>query len=513
MEHTYLAPFDGTKVEKHSLQIVKGAGISFVGNTVGKVLSFFTQIVIARGLGASGYGLYALAESILTVLRLVASLGLGHGGVLKFVSVYAGEEDLRRLKGVINAALSLSLCSSMVLVSLLFLFSTRLAVDIFHEPDLSVLLRILSLALPFDIGLLMVAAVAQALRRMEYDALLRSFLVPVANLAGISVAVLLGLGLYGMAWCIVASMVLSVFGGLFVLKQAVYGKLDRVVPVYSNKALLSVSLPVVLVSLSSVVLSQLGKLVLGAFKSSADVGVYNAAFRIAWSLQLILLSFGIVPPIVADLYKRRKIEELRDVFSNTTRWVFSVVFPLFLIMVLFPGELMGIFGSGFTKGWPILVVFSLLFLMASLAGLVGPMLRMTGSQRIEAVIDAASALLSILFSLILVQQYGALGVAVGIVLAVSIRKVAKIVAVYIVLGIHPYDRRLLRPVIIGLLGLAAVWILRSLNLTIPEGGKAFLEASILIGVYTGLGLLFFPDEDKAMLKLIFARVARRTRKG
>jgi hypothetical protein len=113
----------------------------------------------------------------------------------------------------------------------------------------------------------------------------------------------------------------------------------------------------------------------------------------------------------------------------------------------------------------------------------------------------------------LVQQYGALGVAVGIVLAVSIRKVAKIVAVYIVLGIHPYDRRLLRPIITGLLGLGAVWVLRSLNLTTPEGGKAFLEASILIGVYAGLGFLFLPDEDKAMLKLIFDRVARRTRKG
>jgi O-antigen/teichoic acid export membrane protein len=254
-------------------------------------------------------------------------------------------------------------------------------------------------------------------------------------------------------------------------------------------------------------------LVLGAFVSSADVGVYNAAFRIAWSLQLIVLSFGIVPPIVADLYKRGKIEELRDVFSNTTRWIFSVVFPLFLIMVLFPGKLMGIFGSGFTKGWPILVVFSLLFLITALTGLVGPMLRMTGNQRIEAIIDAAFALLGILFSLILVRPYGALGVTAGFVLAASIQKATKIVAVHIILGIHPYDRRLLRPVIIGLSGLGAVWLLRSLNLMIPEGGKVFLEVSTLIGVYVGLGLLFFPDGDKAMLKLIFARVARRTRKG
>jgi len=286
-----------------------------------------------------------------------------------------------------------------------------------------------------------------------------------------------------------------------------------VTPVYSNKALLSVSLPVVLVSLSNAASWQMDKLILGAFVSSADVGIYSAAFRIAWSLQLILLSFGIFPPIVADLYNRGKIEELRNLFTSTTRWIFSVVFPPFLIMVLSPRELMGIFGSRFTTGAPILVVFSFSFLVGALTSHVGPMLRMTGNQRIEATIDTVFVLLGALVSLILGRQYGTLGVAVGIVLTVSIQKAAKTVTVYCVLGIHPYDRRILRPAIIGLLGLGAVWGWRSLNLMTPEGGKAFLEAFILIAVYVGLGLLFFPDEDKAMLRLVFDRVALRTRKG
>lgn len=513
MTDAYVASVDLSIVEGHRKEIVKGTGISFAGNIAGKVLSFLLQVLIARGMGRSDYGIYALAESILAVFRLPASLGLNNGGILKLVAVYAGEEDMRRLKGVIVEALGLSLFSSVGFVALLFFLSSRLAVDIFREPGLVVPLRILSITLPFHVLLLMAAAVAQALRRMAYDAVLRSFLLPGANLAGAAVAMLLGLGLHGVVWYIVGATVLSALGSLWVLKRVVFGKLSQVTPMYSTKALLSVSLPVVLVSLSNVVSLQSDKLILGAFVDSANVGVYNAAFRIAWALQLILLSFGIFPPIVADLHHRGKIEELKELFSSTTRWIFSLMFPLFLIVVLFPRELMGVFGSEFVEGWPILVALSMLFLVDALTGQVGPVLRMTGNQRLECVINAAGALLNVLSSLILVRGYGALGVAVGTILALGLNKMAKIAAVYLVLGVHPYDRRFLRSGVIGLFGLAAVWVLRALHLMVPKGGVALVEASVLIGVYVGLGVLFFPDEDRATLRLILGRVVRRIRIG
>jgi O-antigen/teichoic acid export membrane protein len=310
-----------------------------------------------------------------------------------------------------------------------------------------------------------------------------------------------------MAWCIVGSMVLSVWGGLFALKQVAYGRLSGVAPIYhSSKALLSVSLPIAVVSLSNVVSMQSDKLILGAFVDAADVGLYNAAFRIAWFLQLILLSFGVFPPIVADLYNRGRVEELRSLLDRTTRWIFSAMFPLFLVIVLFPKELIGVFGPEFMEGWPILVALSFLFLVDALTGQVGPVLRMTGNQGIEAAINATSVVLSVLVNLILVQQHGVLGVAVGTTLILSLQRVSKAIALYIVLGIHPYDRCFLRPVAVGLLGLGAVWVVRSLNWTILGVSEALLEASLLIGVYLGLSLLFFPEEDIATLKLIFFRV-------
>jgi hypothetical protein len=98
-------------------------------------------------------------------------------------------------------------------------------------------------------------------------------------------------------------------------------------------------------------------------------------------------------------------------------------------------------------------------------------------------------------------------------LALGLNKMAKIAAVYLVLGVHPYDRRFLRSGVIGLSGLAAVWVLRSLHLMVPKGGAALVEASVLIGVYVGLGVLFFPDEDRATLRLILGRIVQRIRIG
>ena len=59
--------------------------------------------MLARVLGASGYGIYAYVTAWIVVLALCATLGF-HTAMLRFVSVYRAREEWPLLRGVLRYA-------------------------------------------------------------------------------------------------------------------------------------------------------------------------------------------------------------------------------------------------------------------------------------------------------------------------------------------------------------------------------------------------------------------------
>ena len=91
-------------------KITKGAGITLGGMVGGKGLLFFYTIFLARVLGISDLGFYFLGITIVGVLAVLSNLGLNIG-VTRFVAIYSGRSDLRRLKGTVLISAAITLAS------------------------------------------------------------------------------------------------------------------------------------------------------------------------------------------------------------------------------------------------------------------------------------------------------------------------------------------------------------------------------------------------------------------
>ena len=161
---------------------------------------------------------------------------------------------------------------------------------------------------------------------------------------------------------------------------------------------------------------------------------------------------------------------------------------------------MGIFGEEYKQGWMILVILSFFPLINGLTAQTAPILRMTGQQRAEAVISVISLIFNLLINFILINQFGVHGIAVGIVLTISLREIMKMIYISTKVDLNPYEKKLLYPFVVGLVSFFIVIIIRNVSDFSVEWVGLLLQAALFISVYFGLGWIIFPAEDKELLK-------------
>ena len=129
-------------------KIAKGAGIVFMGALIGRAFGYGSRIIIARFLGANDYGLISLGFAALAMATALAAIGLP-SGVTRYISFYKGKEDEGRIKGTIIGALKICFPLSLIFTFFIFLNADWISIHVFHESELSPVLRIFSMGIPF----------------------------------------------------------------------------------------------------------------------------------------------------------------------------------------------------------------------------------------------------------------------------------------------------------------------------------------------------------------------------
>jgi O-antigen/teichoic acid export membrane protein len=180
--------------------------------------------------------------------------------------------------------------------------------------------------------------------------------------------------------------------------------------------------PILAISLTSFVLLSAADLwILGVFRSQEEVGLYGAASRlvtlIAMPLQITNL---VLPPIIAEMYAQGRTGTLERALRN-----FSTLsgVPSLLVLILFMllgGPILGlVYGAklfppgslAIHQGAIVLVLLSAGKLAAVWAGSCGAVLQFTGHQRWMLRVNLLSSPLFVVGALLVVRDYGPIGVA------------------------------------------------------------------------------------------------------
>lgn len=134
-----------------SLQkIVKGTGIVFLGTIIGMFLGFVSRVIVIRYITLSEYGIFSLAVTLMNIFATIAALGLQEG-VARYIAYFRGKVEERKVKSTILSSIKISLATSVIFSSALFLLADTIATDIYHTPELSKPLKVFSALIPFTV--------------------------------------------------------------------------------------------------------------------------------------------------------------------------------------------------------------------------------------------------------------------------------------------------------------------------------------------------------------------------
>ncbi len=486
-------------------RVARGSGFVFVGNVVGKIVSFVLQILLSRTLGRVAYGLYTLGFTVLRFAREIASLGL-QGGIVRFGAEAHGQGDPARLKGTFLASFGLAFGGGVIVGTALFLGSDWLAVRAFSDAGLAPVLRAVGIALPFYALVYVTSRAARSLQHMAADVSIGVIAQPLVNLTGVALAFLLGYGLDGVLVALVASTVVSAALGLYVAVRLAPALLDDIAPTFRVRSLLVFSASAFGASLAGLMLDQADRLMLGFFATSADVGVYNAAALLAAQVRFVLTAVSATfTPVISDLYHKGRHDELHRLFTTTTRWIVTLSLPVVLVLVLFPEPLLGLYGDEFRGGASMLLVLAPALFINGGVGAAGLMLQMSDHERIALANNVLLAVLNVALNAWLITVYGPIGAAVATGLSIAVVNLLKLAEVRYLLGMHPYTLTYLKPITAGAAAAAAGWAVDASLAAWPLhwlGGMAAVGLTYL----SVLALLGFTEDDWTVLGPLLRRV-------
>lgn len=497
------------ELERLTKQIAKGGGTAFIGTLIGKFFALFLHILLGRVLGPGVYGLYALGASITSIAQSIASLGLNQG-VVRFCAVYRGERDHAKVKGTILSALAISSVSSVVVAGILFIMSATISQKFFHEPGLTWVLRTFAIALPFYVLMGVTMSFAQAFRRIDYQQGIQNVFRPLVNLALVGLAFLAGWGLAGAVYGFVASGIISAGLGFYLLLKIFPGVQTTSRPTFELRRLLRFSIPVFLSGFLYLTLNNIDRIMLGYLSEVREVGIYSAAASVALLSTVILSAFiPIKAPIMAELHNTQRFEDLANVYRTTTRWILTLSLPIFFVIVFASEGIMKVFGSEFGAGGLVLVLLAGGQLINIATGPIGKLLEMSGKQDINLWVLLGVIAMNIGLNSWLIPLYGATGAAIATSSSIAVIFGTLAAVIHRILGIHIYNRSILRPIVLG--GLAVVvGILLGRIVEFTSLNVAIVEVASILLIYTLLILTFgLTPSDRQLITSVKGKLLKR----
>lgn len=495
--------------DREIARIAGGASISFVGRAAGAGLKFSSQLIVALFLGAELFGVYALGVALYLFAELFAGMGLING-VVRYASRFREAGDSARLKGILVRSVQLPLLAGVALAVLLFVSAEPIAVELFDEPALVPVVRIVAVAIPFGASMIVAAFATTAREIAQYLVLVQEVIQPGANVLFLLPLLWLGFGLAGAAAAWVLSFVVGFICALLFLHRVFPVIGDRSVePRHETAELLGFSLPLALGDASWLLMLWTDVLLLGALRTTGEVGVYRAVSQVALVIPLFLKALNTVfAPMIARHQAAGERDRMRSAFQTATRWSLLLSLPVYLVMVVAGEEVLHLFGAEFVVGATALAVLASGQLLNAGSGGVGYVLMMSGHQFQKMAGDVSFALLNIVLNLLFIPRWGILGAAAATAASIAGLNVVRSVQVYAALRIQAYDTRYLKLAVAAAIGAGGGAAVRALLGDVHFLGTLVATGVVIAGLYlVTLWVEGFEREDELVVDRIRKRLA------
>jgi O-antigen/teichoic acid export membrane protein len=434
----------------------RGTAILVLGTLLLFLFGFLSRVLIARTFSRDEWGAFSLGLALAGLLSIVSLLGLDQA----LARALAFERSPSLRQAIIRHGLAVATLAALGSSAAVYVASGWLA-QLFHMGTMAWVLQLFGISVGPAVLCLVLAAVFQGFEDAVPNALFNQIINPGLFVAAVLLALLLGWGFSSVALGYLAAQFLTL--GLLIAYAA--RRLRRLrlegprapAPV---RALWRLSASLWGVGTLAYVTAFVDTLVLGIFRSVADVGTYAAMMTLG---RILLVSNGtltyIYLPVASRLARDNDYSTIRSTYLAGTRWVLLLVTPGCLLLLLQPQlALQLVFGPGFSSGT---LALQILVVPAFLAVLVGPSNAcLAGVGRFRALLGttivAAAANVALSFGLIPV--YGIVGAALAWGIARALYPALGWLVLYRLYRINPFASPMVKPLVFSLAFLSALYL-------------------------------------------------------
>lgn len=463
---------------------------NFSAYFLGKLIVLITTAILARLLAKGDFGLVAVAVVAINYLSVLKDLGLG-------VALIQRKGDVQEAA---NTVFTINLFLGLALSALVIPLAPFVAAY-FHDPQITSVLRWMGIS--FVINALGSVHTNWLVRDLDYRRKLVPELGGALTKGVISIGMAyMGYGVWSLVFGQIAGAVASVILVWIILPWRPRFTLDRNVA----GSLMKFGASVTLIDILTQITDNIDYVIVGRFFGLVPLSIYTLAYRLPEMLLIgnLWVMGGVVFPAFSSIQDRP--EDLRRGFLASVRVVELFAVPICLGLLIAADPIVRVvFGDQWLDAIPVLRVLAIYAWVYSLGYHVGGFYKAIGRPDILLRLSLLT-LVIILPCLLIGARFGIIGVAVGHLVAVLIRRIislgvaTRFVNVSLMEIFGELRSSLLGAMIMGPIVLAVSYLTSDLN---PFLQLIFI---VLSGAFSYLLVLWGIEKDNLMRLLRLVKI-------
>jgi len=455
------------------------------------MVGYLFYIIMGRMLGPADYGILMTVIGLYMVISPITSLGFNEA-LARFVPSLKD-----KTRAYFIGTLKLTLIISLVVSSLIFLFSDKIALSIYSNINISYPLKIFSLLLITGSLTLVYKGLVQGMRDFKFMLKMDIFSQAVRLIAPAAL-VYYGFGVVGglLGWAI-SFLVLIIIGSLYFRKlKPKKAKMSREFTKFGiSSALYATGLWLVI---------QIPLLYLGLYNIE-QAGMFGVALvfgQIFFSFPLIIT--GVILPHLSEMFAKKKLSKAKRLMHIVLKDSFVLMFPAAITAIFFSRQMIyHIYNQSYLAANEFFLPVILGFLFLGLNTILSVALYSYGKYSDRTLYIWIHVVLKTIMTVVGFIYYGSIGVAYAFLISEIIMLVYVSIMSNRKIGIT-FPKRLLNSIPAVLIFCILMYIIDEYYIGF-EYGILFIGISVVIYLLLLYFFKAFDKDDFELVKLVLKR--------
>lgn len=421
----------------HFRELFKGSSIAFAFRIVSALASYVFFYFLARFYGPEGTGVFTTSWTILMISSVVGKMGFDTS-IVRFMAESSSTRGYYRMRMIYRISLRIVLVSASIVSVVLILFSQKFT-DLFYDSieERWIVVLVALAVIPYSI-MSFNAETLKGLKKILHFSIHQNVTIYFGSLLLMAAFHFFYGSVESAIIALLASMLILMCTSFYTLRSFLRHYPDHdshySQDIPKSSKIIGTTLPMMLTNSLFLVMNWTDVMMLAAMTDDAAVGIYNIALKIAALSSIVLIAVNsIAMPKYAELFKVNKVR-FKQVVKAVSFLSFTISLPIFIVVILFPDFVIGLFGEGFTKGGHAMVILSASQLFSAFSGSTVVLLNMIGKERTTVYVLGFSVIVNLILNYFLIPLYGLNGAAYATAFSTVLLNGLAVVKIYQYVG-------------------------------------------------------------------------------